>query len=93
MACVTCTDLRANLARYMDEAVESRAPIVVTRQGGRGNVVMISEEEFEGWQETVHLLSSPRNAARLLRSAEQARAGRARERKLIPTAAAAPENA
>lgn len=50
-------------------------PIVVTRQGGRGNVVMISEVEFAGWQETVHLLSSPRNAERLLRGVRQAEAG------------------
>ncbi|MBV8703854.1 MAG: type II toxin-antitoxin system Phd/YefM family antitoxin, partial [Acetobacteraceae bacterium] len=39
----------------MDQAVETGAPIIVTRQGGRGNVVILSEDEFEGWQETVHL--------------------------------------
>ena len=52
MGYVTYTDLRENLARYMDEAVDSRAPIVVTRQG-KPAVVMMSLEEFEGWQETV----------------------------------------
>ncbi len=83
MTSVTYTDLRQNLARYMDEAVESRAPIVVTRQSGRGNVVMIAEEEFLGWQETVHLLSSPRNAERLVRSIRQIEAGNAREHALI----------
>lgn len=83
MAHVSYTDLRQNLTRYMDEAVESRAPIVVTRQGGRGNVVMISEDEFEGWQETVHLLSSPRNAERLMRSIRQLNAGGGREHALI----------
>lgn len=84
MGSVTYTDLRANLARYMDEAVESRKPLVVTRQGGRGNVVMMSEEEFEGWQETVHLLRSPRNAERLLRSIRSADAGETRGRDLLP---------
>jgi antitoxin YefM len=69
------TDLRQNLSRYLDEAVNARAPIVVTRQGGKGNVVTISEAEFAGWQETVHLLSSPRNAERLLRGMRQAEAG------------------
>jgi antitoxin YefM len=86
MTCVTYTELRENLARYMDEAVESHAPIVVTRQGGRRNVVLVSEEEFEGWQETVHLLRSPRNAQRLLRSIRQVKAGEARERALVPAA-------
>ena len=54
MAHISYTELRQNLARYMDEAVESRAPIVVTRQGGKGNVVILSQEEFEGWEETIH---------------------------------------
>jgi antitoxin YefM len=80
--------LRQNLARYMDEAVDSHAPIVVTRQGGQGNVVLVSEEEFEGWQETVHLFRSPRNARRLLRSIRQVQAGNASEHDLIPTAEA-----
>lgn len=68
MTCVNYTDLRQNLAHYLDEAVESRAPVIVTRKAGKGNVVLMSEEEFSGWQETVHLLSSPRNAERLLRT-------------------------
>ncbi|HEY1932623.1 MAG TPA: type II toxin-antitoxin system prevent-host-death family antitoxin [Acetobacteraceae bacterium] len=83
MGYVTYTELRENLARYMDEAVESRAPIVVTRQGGKGAVVMLSLEEFEGWQETVHLLSNPRNAEVLLRSIKDADAGRVEEHALI----------
>lgn len=75
MAHVSYTELRQNLSRYLDEAVDAGAPIVVTRQGGKGNVVMISEAEFAGWQETVHLLSSPRNAERLLRGLRQAERG------------------
>ena len=54
MAHVSYTELRQNLSRYLDETVEARVPLVVTRPGGKGNVVMISEEEFNGWQETVH---------------------------------------
>ena len=82
MSRVTYTQLRQNLARYLDEAVESGAPIVVTRQGGKGNVVMLSEDEFAGWQETVHLLSNPVNAERLLGSIRAADAGATRERRL-----------
>lgn len=82
MSHITYSELRQNLARYLDEAVESRAPIVVTRQGGKGNVVMLSEDEFAGWQETVHLLSNPANAERLLRSIRAADAGGASERRL-----------
>ena len=85
---VSYTELRQNLSRYLDEAVEARAPLVVTSQGGKGNVVMISEEEFTGWQETVHLLSSPRNAERLLRGVQQLDAGRVAARDLVPPKAA-----
>lgn len=83
MTHVAYTELRQNLSRYLDEAVEGRAPITVTRQGGKGNVVMLSEAEFLGWQETVHLLSSPRNAERLLRGLKQAEAGELQPRGLL----------
>lgn len=82
MTQVSYTELRQNLAGIMDEAVESHAPILVTRQAGKGNVVIVSEQEFEGWQETVHLLSSPANAKRLLRSIRAADRGQASERAL-----------
>jgi antitoxin YefM len=74
MSHVSYTELRANLARYMDEVCEKRAPLHVTRQNSR-SVVMVSEEEYEGMMETLHLLRSPANAARLLRSIEEANAG------------------
>ena len=77
------TDLRQNLARYLDEVVDNRVPLTVTRQGGKGNVVMISEAEFNGWQETVHLLGNPANARRLLRSIRAADAGKTSEHELI----------
>jgi antitoxin YefM len=88
MGHVSLTDLRQHMARYLDEVIENREPLLVTRQGGKGNVVILSEEEFAGWQETVHLLSSPENAKRLMRSIRQARAGTARERDLTTPAKA-----
>jgi antitoxin YefM len=77
---VSYSDLRQNLSDHMDAVVESRAPLLVTRQGGRGNVVMIAEAEFDSWQETLHLLRSPVTAARLLRSIAEADDGKAVER-------------
>jgi antitoxin YefM len=88
MTHVSYTELRQNLARYMDEAIESRAPILVTRQGGKGNVVIMSEEEYEGWQETVHLLRSPENARWLLESIRQVEAGEVEKHELLRPAPA-----
>jgi antitoxin YefM len=66
----------------MDQVCDDRAPLVVTRQNAR-SVVMLSEEEYEGLIETVHLLKSPANAARLLRSIKEADEGKAVARELI----------
>jgi antitoxin YefM len=85
MTHVSYSDLRQNLSRYLDEAVQTRVPIVVTRQNGRGNVVMLAEAEYAGWQETVHLLSSPANAERLLRGVREAETGGFSPHELIPT--------
>lgn len=82
MAHVSYSDLRANLADYMDKVCDTRAPLVVTRQNVR-SVVMMSEEDYEGLIETVHLLRSPANTRRLLESINQANAGALTERDLI----------
>jgi antitoxin YefM len=74
MAHVSYTELRSNLASYMDEVCDSRAPLLVTRQNAR-SVVIMAEEEYEALMETLHLLRSPANAARLLRSVAEAEAG------------------
>lgn len=84
MSNVTFTELRQNLAHYLDHAVDSREPIVVTRQGGKENVVLIAESEFAGWMETVHLLRSPANARHLLNSIAEAEAGAVQEHALEP---------
>lgn len=85
MAYVSYTELRGNLAAYMDGVCDDRAPLFVTRQNAR-SVVLISEEEYEGLMETVHLLKSPANSARLLRSIKEADEGKLTERDLIEPA-------
>jgi antitoxin YefM len=86
MSHVSFSELRQHMSRLFDRVIEDREPLVVTRQGGKGSLVVMSEDEFEGWRETVHLLSSPRNAARLMASIRQAKAGGAREHELVPAA-------
>ena len=82
MAHVSYTELRANLAGFMDQVCNTRAPLVVTRQNAR-SVVMVSEEDYEGLMETVHLLRSPANAQRLLESIGQANGGALTEHDLL----------
>lgn len=71
---VTYTDLRANLAAWMDRANDDRAPILVTRQGAEP-VVIMSAAEYAAWDETAYLLSTPANRERLLKAKAEAEAG------------------
>jgi antitoxin YefM len=69
------TEFRQNLASHLDEVVDSRAPLLVTRRGGR-SVVVVSEEEWRGMEETLHLMSSPKNAQMLLEGIAELDAGK-----------------
>jgi antitoxin YefM len=82
MTHVSYSELRNNLASYMDEVCDNRAPLFVTRQNAR-SVVLMSEDDYEGLMETVHLLKSPANAARLLRCIKDAGEGKLTEREII----------
>jgi len=85
MAHVSYSKLRDNLAAYMDEVCNGRAPLVITRRNAR-SVVLISEEDYDGLIETVHLLNSPANAARLLRSIADADQDKLTERAILAVA-------
>lgn len=82
MAQVSFTDLRAHMARHFDSVEADRTELVVTRQNHEPLVVM-ALSELEGLRETLHLLSTPANAERLLRSIEEVDGGRGVERRVI----------
>lgn len=84
MTRVSYTDLRSNLAKYMDEVCDNRDALTVTRQNAR-SVVMLSEEEYESMIETLHLLRSPANASHLLRGLKQFDSGNVIERDIVPS--------
>ncbi len=82
MQTVTVSETRANLKAVLDRVVADKAPIQITRPKGEG-VVMISQSEWEGLEETLHLLASPRNAERLLEAIRGLEAGEGEEHELI----------
>ena len=87
MPTVSYTEFRQHLAAHMEDVCDSRAPLRVTRQNAR-SVIVISEEEYDGIMETLHLLRTPANAEHLLRSIENAEAGRFTEHGLVEDSAA-----
>lgn len=83
MDVMTYTDARASLKDVMDRVIHDRAEVIVTRKK-RESVVILSLEEYNAIQETLHLLKSPENARRLHRSIAQLEAGEGQERELAP---------
>lgn len=82
MDVLSFTDTRARLKAVMDRVVADRSPVVVTRQQAEA-VVMVSLSDWNAMEETLHLLSSPANAARLAQSIAELDAGGGTERDLI----------
>jgi antitoxin YefM len=64
------TELRNDLKKYLDEVEENHETLIIKRGSGKGSV-MISLDEYNSIMETVHLLSSRKNADRLFESIRQ----------------------
>ena len=82
MDVLSYSDTRANLKAVMDRVVEDRAPVVITRQKAEA-VVMVSLADWTAMEETLHLLTSVRNAERLREAIKQLDAGEGQEREPI----------
>ncbi len=76
------SDTRANLKDVMERVVRDRRPVVITRQKAEA-VVMVSLADWNAMEETVHLLSSPRNAERLREAIAELNAGDGAEHELV----------
>ncbi|MGA1179259.1 MAG: type II toxin-antitoxin system Phd/YefM family antitoxin [Marivivens sp.] len=79
MDVMTYTDARASLKDVMDRVIHDHVEVVVTRKK-REAIVMISLDEYNSIQETLHLQKSPENARRLQASIAQLDAGKGIER-------------
>ena len=82
MDVINYTDFRKGLAKFIDKVHTDKGPIVITRQNSKPTVLM-SLEEFNSYEETLHLLSSPTNAKRLRRSIASAKAGQLIEHDIV----------
>lgn len=82
MRIITFSDARNMLRAVLDQVVEDADVTVIARRDAPDAVVM-SFDHYTSLMETVHLLSTPANAAHLAKSLEQARRGEAKPRELI----------
>lgn len=91
MRIINFSDARNSLRTVIDRVVEDADVTVISRRDAPDAVVM-SFDYYNSLMETVHLLSSPANAAHLATSIAQARAGQAQVRDIIETPGAGEQN-
>ncbi len=75
MLAVNYSTLRENLKKYCDVANQDLETIVVTRKSG-GNVVLISESEYNNLLENLYIRSNPKYYNKLLRSIDELKSGK-----------------
>ncbi len=73
---VSYSEARKNLAPIMDSVCDAGDVVVITRRKARP-VVLMSLDEYNGIQETAHLLRSSANAERLFASIAELQQGKA----------------
>ncbi len=69
MKTISSTAARQTISQTIATVLNDRMPIRVTNKR-LGSVIIMPEEDFDSWQETVYLLKSPANARNLTESIE-----------------------
>lgn len=81
MNMVTVNEAKRNLDSLIKRVFSDAEPTVITTETGQ-QIVLLSLDEFNSWQETAYLLSNPANAAHLRKSIAEAQSGNYSEHKL-----------
>ena len=82
MTVISVNEAKENLEKVIGRVMADAEPAVLRTDNG-DEVVLLSMSEFNSWNETVYLLSSPANAAHLRKSIAEAAGGQNEEKELI----------
>lgn len=82
MTVTTYSHFRQNLKSLLDKVFTSNTPLYIKRKSSE-DMVVLSKSDYDSLQETLHLLSSPKNAERLLSGIEKFKRGEYTEHNLI----------
>ncbi len=82
MKIVTYSEARSALKTVLDRVHDDADVTVISRRDGADAVVM-SLDHYQSIMETMHLLSTPANAAHLAKSIAQHKAGKAARHELV----------
>jgi antitoxin YefM len=70
---VTASEARKNLFPLIEQVNDDQEPVEIVSR--KGTAYLVSEAQYRSLTETAHLLRSPANAERLLRSIAQVEGG------------------
>ncbi len=82
MDAIAYSNVRKKFARIMEKVCEDHDPVIITRKNA-DSVVMMSLEDYNAIEETMYLLRSPANAARLRASIAEFESGNYAVREMI----------
>ncbi len=71
------TDARRELSKLVDLVSKNHEHVVITKQG-RPEAILMSADEFEGWQETLEIMADPKARRAIRGGLRDVRAGRVR---------------
>ena len=74
MIATNFSEFRVGLKGFLDSVENDNETLIIKRKSGKGTV-LISLDEYNSLLETMHLLSSKKNADRLYESIQQMKAG------------------
>jgi antitoxin YefM len=72
---ISASEARQRLFPLLEQVNTDHEPVRIRSKSG--DAVLMSADDYDSWQETVHLLRSPENARRLMESVARDRAGHA----------------
>lgn len=75
MIAANYSEFRTDLKKYLDSVEDNNETLIIKRKTGKGAVI-ISLDEYNSMMETMHLLSSKKNADRLYESMQQLKSGK-----------------
>ncbi|MBB4566091.1 type II toxin-antitoxin system Phd/YefM family antitoxin [Rhizobium leucaenae] len=75
MRTVIFSTARNELASLLDEVSQDRVAVEIVRRD-KPSAILIDKDEYEGMMETLHVLSTPANTARLMEAIADADEGK-----------------
>lgn len=69
------SEARKDLSKLVDKVAADHEYVVITKQG-RPKAVLMSADEFEGWQETLEIMADPKARRAIREGLRDIRAGR-----------------